>query len=362
MGIVSKYAQTWTDLPYTALLDYQLDFLNSAHHYYLSTGDLDFVSGLWSTLKRQISFSNSIVEPSNQLWAPQGIWKGVANGTAASAYFVYTMRNMAELATALGEQELASNYTQQADTTSSAIQNLLWNATAGAFAMSTTDANFSYIDLAMAVIANVSTLEQANAQLPHLDALKYGIAYVETSEIVGTPFTPLSPYKSGYLLEALGQIGAVEQMRYLLDGMYAAMAVEGPNYSGSSWEYVDYQGNPGLSIFTSLGHPWGSGATAVLTRYALGIRPSAPAYKEWTFAPLDLGLQHANGTLQTPSGPLVASWALEDGSLTMRIAVPEGTSGTVAPPKNGTYQFSNGTAIASLPVQLGSGNYTIRSV
>jgi hypothetical protein len=100
-------------------------------------------------------------------------------------------------------------------------------------------------------------------------------------------------------------------------------------------------GKPGLSVFTSLAHPWGSGATAALTRYGLGIRPTAIGYSEWTFAPVDLDLTHASGCIEVPSGYIKASWSTESGKLVMKVEAPAGTTGVVIPQFAGTYQVGD---------------------
>lgn len=53
---------------------------------------------------------------------------------------------MAQLASLLDDQTSASNYSQQANSTAQAVNQLLFNSTTGSYAVSTTDGNYSYID------------------------------------------------------------------------------------------------------------------------------------------------------------------------------------------------------------------------
>ena len=117
-------------------------------------------------------------------------------------------------------------------------------------------------------------------------------------------------------------------------------------------------GEPGLSLFTSLAHPWGSGATAFLTRYVLGLRPTAAAYGEWTFAPLDMGLDHAKGSLKIPCGTLDAAWELKEGKYRLEITSPKGTKGTVVPPWDGTYRM-NGQPVTSSRIEVEGGSTVV---
>lgn len=162
---------------------------------------------------------------------------------------------MAQLASLAGDEASAASYGHQANATAQAINQLLFNATTGSYAVSLTDGNYSYIDsesqnsiahsltdakltVAMSVIAGVSSGNRTTSQLAKLDNLRFGPAYVQDSSVVGTNETTLSTYLSGYLLEALGISCRSEEMRFLLDNLWTLMAQPGDDYSGGSWEYV----------------------------------------------------------------------------------------------------------------------------
>lgn len=92
--------------------------------------------------------------------------------------------------------------------------------------------------VAMSIIAGVSTGSKTTSQLSHLDSLTYGLGYLQDSSVTGSNETTLSPYLSGYLLEALGIARRGKEMRFLFDNLWAAMARPGEDYSGGGWEYV----------------------------------------------------------------------------------------------------------------------------
>ncbi|KAJ9092761.1 hypothetical protein QFC19_008616 [Naganishia cerealis] len=355
MGINDKYAQAYVSTGSLILSDYQLDFLNSVSLYVESTADVDWLQSHWSAIQKQIQFSSSFVNPETQLWAPLNVFKGAPNGTAPSSQFVWTLQKMAILANLLGDSDSSEIYRQQANATSQAINRYLWNTTKGVYQVSLTDGNYSYIDMAMSIIAGVSTGNQTTSQLSRLGSLTYGPGYLQDSSVIGSNETTLAPYLSGYLLEALGIACRGKEMSFLLDNLWTLMAQPGEDYSGGAWEYVFPDGKPGLSVFTSLAHPWGSGATAALTRYALGLRPTAIGYSEWTFAPVELGLTHASGAIETPQGYINASWIMEHGKLVMTVDAPAGTSGLVVPHKSGTYNVGGKKGqIGQLVVKGGS--------
>lgn len=123
-------------------------------------------------------------------------------------------------------------------------------------------------------------------------------------------------------------------------------------YSIRGCQFPD--GTPGLSLFTSLSHPWATGATAALTRYALGIRPSSAGYATWLLAPLDFGLSYASGILETPLGSIDVGWSIESGRLVITVNAPSGTSGIVVPFRVGPYKVNGQkTSMSQITVKGG---------
>ena len=264
---------------------------------------------------------------------------------------------MASIATALNQSDLAANYTRQADATANAVQTLLFNTTTGAFQNSLTNPNATYTDIAFTILANISTANQTRSQMVALNQTKGKVGYGAVAQIGGE--SNISPFFSGFALEAFAQVNATEPVLFLLNSLFGAMAKPGPYNTGASWEYIDELGEPGLQNFTSLGHPWGSAGTSVLTRYGLGIRPVGAGYSTWTMAPIDLGLNRANGTLNNPSGPIVASWSRESGKLTMNVSAPAGTTGSIVPFVAGTYTVNGGNATSVFPITVQGGRQNI---
>jgi alpha-L-rhamnosidase len=84
-----------------------------------------------------------------------------------------------------------------------------------------------------------------------------------------------------------------------------------------------------------LAHGWGSGPTSALSKYVLGVRPVEPGYKTWLIEPQTGDLSWAEGTVPTPYGPIEVKWRKTSKGLSLKINVPDGTSGTVGVPANG---------------------------
>jgi len=157
--------------------------------------------------------------------------------------------------------------------------------------------------------------------------------------------------------------------KYLLDTLRgAAMVSQDVYYSGASWEYVGQNLTPGLSLFTSLSHPWGVAPSYLLTDYIAGIRPVTPGYKTWTLVPGIYGfnLTYAKATVPTLYGPLSVKWSLgKKGRLTVNVKAPAGTSGTLELPGGRAVSVMSmnkrelGTATVKTKIELEGGESEI---
>jgi alpha-L-rhamnosidase len=112
------------------------------------------------------------------------------------------------------------------------------------------------------------------------------------------------------------------------------MIASGPDDTGTMWENVATDGDPGFGAYSSLSHGWASTPTSALSGYMLGIQPVTPGYATWLVQPEPGDLSWAEGQAPTPYGDLQVSWATESGvgEFTMQVTAPSGTTGTIAIP------------------------------
>ena len=86
-------------------------------------------------------------------------------------------------------------------------------------------------------------------------------------------------------------------------------------------------------------HGWGdeshpdTAIAAHLSAYILGVTPVAPGYRRFTVRPQPVKeVTWAKGLVPTPHGAIAADWELRDGTLTLSLAVPQGTAANVVMP------------------------------
>ena len=325
------------------ITDYQLFFLVTIGDYYHMTGDLATATQHWDGTKLLVETMLTFIDPVSGLMAGAEAFyfTGAVNGTAPSSLMVLALRQLIPIAEAVQDDSTAASYKTAADKLSAAINKELWNEELGTYSLSTTSlGNFSAAGIAFAIRAGVANATQAAMSISKLSLLKYGVGYVSDTSVVRSNVTQLSPNIFGFLLESLFianttfGVQTLDVAKDLLDNFWSKMVTQNEYYTGASWEYLYPDGSPGIGLFTSLSHPWGSAPTYLLPQYVLGISAVEPGYKQWQFKPIiyGLGLDDAQGTIPTPFGPIDATWAFEDGRLVLEVEAPKGTTGTIVLP------------------------------
>jgi alpha-L-rhamnosidase len=144
----------------------------------------------------------------------------------------------------------------------------------------------------------------------------------------------VSPFVTTEEVQALFATGETAPALALLEKLWGYMDGPGPDDSGADWELVATDGAPGFGASTSLAHGWATGATADLSSYVLGVRPTAPGFRRWLVQPHPGSLAWVEGNVPTPHGTIEVRWAQDTGTgrLRLQVKAPPGTSGTVAVP------------------------------
>lgn len=342
LGARPEYIDAFASVNYL-LVDYQDLFLVSIGDYYRLTGDLTFLGPYWTRIKAIFSRRLKYIDLYSGLQAGEGaFFLGPINGTAISALSVLALRNILPLAKALGDTATLQYYNQVADKLSNAINSQLWNPALGAYSLSLeSPGNFSIASIAFTIRAGIANATQTASMLSKLPSLRVGIGFKDSTLVESSNTTNLSPNTQGFLLESLFIANrafgtSLDSAAVLLNEFWPVMVSQNKYYSGSSWEYTYPDGSPGLDLFTSLAHPWGSAPSYVLPQYLLGVEAISPGYAEWRFQPLlsGLGLRNASGSVPTPFGNIEASWVLNGSMVVASVIAPNRTEGIVVLPNS----------------------------
>lgn len=279
--------------------------------------------------------TSSIIDHDIVDWPPaerDGYRFGPVN-TVVCAIAHGAYRAMVRIDEALGNTEQAADHTALADRLASAMNQYLWDEELGTF---------------------VDGLDERGEPLAHAAAhagafaSAFGVADEERArriaEFLAPKGMPVSVYAAPFLLRALVRGGRVEDAYALLvaddDRSWLGMIAQG---AGATMEAWNEQAKPNVSC----AHPWAASPLFLVLEDLLGLRPLAPGYRVFEFAPRIDALAVTGplgATVPTPAGVIEIDLApagedgaehAEEGSVgggaagdgvaaRVRVVVPEG--------------------------------------
>ena len=370
--------QSGTTGSYSA--SYSIYFVLGLGDYYLYTGDTSFVSQELSVLKGELAWNASQLNSSGLLVtnssdnADWDFYDPGKNGEVTEYNLLYykALLDGAMLATAAGDSTDAATYTNDAAALKTAINANLYNSSTGLYYLSNEDTSTIAQDAnALAVLYGVAPASDDATLLADLKSdlwSTYGPEPFSGSTYADT----VSPYISGYELDARLADDDTADAETLLETVWGHMISSGPADTGTMWENVSGStGLPGLGSDTSLAHGWSTTPVSALSGYVLGVQPATAGYATWTVQPEPGDLTWAEGDVPTPHGTIGVDWAGESGvgQFSMQVTAPSGTTGTIAVPTYGATNpivedggqvvWSNGTftAASGITGAYASGNY-----
>jgi hypothetical protein len=161
------------------------------------------------------------------------------------------------------------------------------------------------------------------------DAINAGVpTAAERAELVSRLFNDstyvcaLSAFNTFYFLEAMALAGELDRAHAIIHHCYDVMLLNGASttYETAKPEWVNFlapnEGVPGFEDgFTSLAHPWSSGATPWSTKHLLGVRAAAPGFARFEVAPHAAGaMRGVEGLAPLPRGRAVRVRAANAGA------------------------------------------------
>lgn len=159
----------------------------------------------------------------------------------------------------------------------------------------------------------------------------HGLENWDTANVV-------SPYASGFSIEALFALNHGPAALRLIDSVWGAMAdPDSANYSGGHWEAMKPNGTP-LGHDTSLVHGWSTWPVFLLPRYLAGLYPIEPGWRVFGIAPILAGLDSVECTLETVVGAITIQLAFDEsaGHGEIRLLAPVGVRAYIQSPEGWT--------------------------
>jgi hypothetical protein len=144
----------------------------------------------------------------------------------------------------------------------------------------------------------------------------------------------VSPYASGFAVEALFRLGQGDAALSLLNRVWGVMANRtNANYSGGHWEALTPHGKP-HGHDTSLMHAWSTWPVFLLPEYLAGLKPLEPGWSLFKVEPMCTSISYVGYDIEIRYGRInievLGGSEAEDSHII--ITMPAGTRATIIPP------------------------------
>lgn len=346
---------------------YSMYFVLGLEDYYLYSGDTAFVQQEWPVVQAELAWnatqldSNGLFVTDSSDDADWDYYDGGKNGEVTEYNLLYykSLLDGAILATAAGQSGQAAAYSADAANLKAAINAHLYDSSSGLYYLSNQDTGTVAQDAnSLAVLYGVAPAAQDSTILADLKTDLWTTAY-GPRPFSGTGYQDvISPFVSGYELDARLATNDSADAEALLDAVWGGMIAPGPQDTGTMWENINGStGAPGFGAGSSQAHGWSTTPVSALSGYVLGVQPDTAGYATWTIQPHPGDLGWAEGRVPTPHGAVGVDWAGQSGvgEFSMAVTAPSGTSGTIAVP---TYGFANPTVSVDGRVVWSGGRFT----
>ncbi len=293
---------------------------------WMHTGDAKWLSPRYESLKKKLLLERVgegglVLSNDKQIkrddivdW-PTGERDGYVftkTNTVVNAFHLRALREMSELAIAVGEKGDATKFAENVVAAKASFQAALFDSTTGIYRDGVGTSHSS-------IHANLFPLAFRLVPAENKKSV--------TDWVAGRGMA-CSVYAAQYLLEGLFENGADVQALKLItapnDRSWKHMLESGTTITWEAWDQR-YKPNQDWN------HAWGAAPANLLPRFVLGAQPLSPGWKRAVIRPHPGGLTAANGKIPTPRGPVLVDWK-NGASFMISIKLPAGMTAKVELP------------------------------
>jgi alpha-L-rhamnosidase-like protein len=331
--------------------------------HFLYTGDRAFLERWFPALQGNVAWFESHVGDDG-LWDVPGNagghWGYGQSGKEAYDNLVYveSLGAAASAAEAMGHDDLAAQWREQARRTADAVNALLWDDEAGAYVALPGSQAHPLDANALAVASGVAGPDRSARVLDFVQShlqTPYGDRGVDTTAGNAVP-DYISPFVAGLELKAFSGTGDAAGAMDVLQRTWGHM-LEGDT-TGTFWETVSPEGGLGLGSYTSMSHGWAAAPTNFLTNRTLGVTPTSGGFDTFDVSPQPAdGLDWAEGRVPTPHGTIRTAWKRTDSGFVLTVEAPAGTTYTATVPAAADTDVRVGSTSAEPQRHAGTATY-----
>lgn len=298
--------------------DYELPLQNLAgiwgfSEYYLYTADAETIATAYDMAKTYVDLwsfgSNGLVihRPGQWDWPDWGSHADTA--PQENAWYYLALQSCKAMAEVLGKTEDIASYDSRMKSIELNYDKVFWT---GEYYYSSTDNGIPDDRAnAMAVLSGLASEDK-------YPAIKEVLTTVQNS----------SPYFEKYVLDALCEMGYMEEAQARIKDRYYDMTANPETAYSTLWEFWDK--NAGTK-----NHAWTGGPLITMSKYMAGVEPTTPGYTTYEITP-DMGTVNSiNCVVPAIQGDITVNLLRDPDAktLSMEFTSPEGTTALVGVPR-----------------------------
>ena len=305
--------------------DYTFYWIMGMWEYYFHTGDAAFVRSVYPQMLSTMAFVEGRLDEDGLYAKRRGDWVFIDwskfdedSGPMCAEQMLLCRAYdcMAKCAALVGDADGEKKYASLAAALCEKINALYWDEEKGGFIddYKTGNRNVTRHANIFALLYELTSEERREKIIAHV---------IKNGEI--RPIT--TPYFEFFELDAMCKIGEFGYMTDMLHSYWGGMLAKGAT---TIWEEyfpdrtrVENYAMYGKPYGKSLCHAWGASPIYLLGRYALGVRPTSPAYATYEVKPNLMCFGSFEGKVPTPCG--VISVKMDGESVTVLADIAGGT-------------------------------------
>ncbi len=302
--------------------------------------DLRILKDTYPTMQRWIGFldtkahDNMLVKWGGRWdflgdWVPPGKDQGDGRVDEYSTlffnncYYLYNVKQVAEIAELLGKEDEAKAYRKRAEKIRKAVHQEFFNS------KDNTYANGDQLYMALPLLVGVTPEE---LRQPVMQALENEIMVAKNGHI------DTGIHGTYFLIKTLTELNRSDLIFEMASKRdYPSWGHMLENGATTIWEQWDGEHSHLHSSFLSIGAWFIEGVAGIQ------VDPRQPGYKHFIIKPGMIGdLTWAKGELDSIHGKIVSDWKIEDHTFTLNITIPANTTATVHVPAKKATDVSEG--------------------
>jgi len=340
------YGHAPTIAHHCILPDFTLTWIGTHWDYYWQTGDISLWKEMSGVAEEAFEYfsdaeSGGLLPYDDRYWLFLD-WAAIFKDGYPTLYnmlYVMALRYAAELSKLAGDRKRSRDYAARARRSAKAVETKLYDRKRREF--------YGGLSWKKKPVRNDTPHAYALALLLDLvPAHADGFAERLLSNVRGDHDHPVqpSPFYMYYILEALKRRGHGAEVVDCVERWWGDMIDRGLTTCEEGWNATAGQG--------SLCHAWSAHPIVHLSNIMLGVRQTAPAWKEILFSPTFTHAQTVKGKVATPHGPVGSEWRVTDGVARVTLKLPKEITARVELPGCKTKRL-RGPKKASFDVVLG---------